>query len=183
MTNVSSRDIESVGTPLRATTEASRLGRRLVRRFLTEWRAEELIDAAQLVTSELISNVVRHTNSAVAYVELTWNDPNLRIAISDDSTQQPVESWESRRYGGYGLRIVNALADHNGVVPHSTGKTVWCTLSRGDVVVRRHVDLAEVARRCHIEHDRVVDSAVAALASRRRVRDLRAFGADRRGPT
>lgn len=125
----SSRDTERIGLPLPATNEAAQLGRRLVRRYLAEWRAQDLIDAAKLVTSELVMNVVSHTKSAVAYLELQWHDPTLRISISDTSTEPPVVPCGLCRDGGFGLRIVAALADDNGVIARSKGKTVWCTLS------------------------------------------------------
>jgi anti-sigma regulatory factor (Ser/Thr protein kinase) len=103
--------------------------RRVVRTYLAVWHAEGLVDAAQLVTTELVTNVLSHTESSVAYLELRWRDSELRIAVSDTSTALPVEEWGRNRDGGYGLRIVAALADDHGIIARPTGKTVWCTLS------------------------------------------------------
>ncbi len=133
MTQASSRGVERVGIPLATTTKAARIGRCVVRRYLTEWRAADLIDAAQLVTSELVWNVVQHTDSPVAQLELAWHGQTLDIAISDSCTAPPPEPTEVLRQGGDGLRIVALLADDHGVTVHATGTTVWCTLSRAGV--------------------------------------------------
>jgi hypothetical protein len=74
-------------------------------------------------------NVVRHTSSAVAYLELTWDYPTLRISISDTSTEPPVEPGPVCRDGGYGLRIVAALADDDGGIARPNDKTYWCRFS------------------------------------------------------
>jgi two-component sensor histidine kinase len=100
-----------------------------VRTYLAVWGAEGLIDVAQLVTTELVTNVVRHTDSAVAYVELKWHESTLHIAVSDTCAAVPVERCGQRRDDGFGLRIVTALADDHGIIARPTGKTVWCTLS------------------------------------------------------
>jgi anti-sigma regulatory factor (Ser/Thr protein kinase) len=121
--------IERVRVPIPATNEAAQFSRRLVRTYLAVWHAQDLTDVAQLLTTELVTNVVRHTNSAVANLEMRWHDSTLRIEVSDTSTAPPVERCAQGRDDGYGLRIVATLSDDHGVIARPTGKTVWCTLT------------------------------------------------------
>jgi PAS domain S-box-containing protein len=101
---------------------------------LAEWALpEELIETAELIVSELATNVVRYAaldarseptmrllrNKAELFVAVTdWNGtlPHRRDAQADEET-------------GRGLALVEALADRWGARPIAGGgKVVWCAL-------------------------------------------------------
>lgn len=114
-----------------ATSDAPRLSRRLVREMLVLWHAEDLADVAELLTSELVANVVMHAMTTVA-VDLDWDDPTLRVEVRDGSPILPAIPKEARLEGGRGLQIVAALAREWGVTPLADGKAVWFTVRRHD---------------------------------------------------
>jgi serine/threonine-protein kinase RsbW len=87
------------------------------------------VENAVLATSELVTNSILHGHSGGALaVEL--EGPYLRIEVSDDSPDVPVE----REHGpslehGRGIPIVAALADAWGVSSNESGKTVWMSIA------------------------------------------------------
>jgi anti-sigma regulatory factor (Ser/Thr protein kinase) len=107
------------------------LSRAFVRDLLKVWDAEELTEVAELVTSELVANVVRHAVTAVD-VNVAWDDPILRIEVWDGSANLPAIRDTPGEEGGYGLRLLAALAREWGVHRVDDGKAVWFTVERGD---------------------------------------------------
>jgi anti-sigma regulatory factor (Ser/Thr protein kinase) len=85
------------------------------------WRVE-------LVTSELIANVIQHT--AHGGVVRAWGrlggDP-IRVEVSDSDPRLPEEPSASNGDRGYGLQVVDRLADAWGIDVNSRGdgKTIW----------------------------------------------------------
>jgi anti-sigma regulatory factor (Ser/Thr protein kinase) len=93
--------------------------------------SEEVIEIAQLATSELVSNSVEHALSAVE-ITMELERECLRIAVRDYSKALPVHrSPEQAGARGRGVALVNALAQEWGVESHEDGKTVWLTLATG----------------------------------------------------
>ncbi|MEU6084058.1 ATP-binding protein [Streptomyces sp. NPDC047108] len=86
---------------------------------------KELIDAAALIAGELVSNACRHTLGPEA-MRLTWDSTCLVLDIDDPSPLAPVLVPEDLRgeRGGFGLQIVESLAEWWCVVPRVEGKTV-----------------------------------------------------------
>ncbi|HEX2577507.1 MAG TPA: ATP-binding protein [Aquihabitans sp.] len=92
--------------------------------------SDETVESAQLLASELVSNVLAHTDSA-AEVTATTEDHVLRVAVADESDEAPtIRPVDPTRVGGNGLRIVEAFAATWGTRrrPHH-GKVVWFTLA------------------------------------------------------
>jgi len=123
-----SRSWELVASPASAG-----LARRAVASLLREAGRQDLEDAAELITSELVTNAVRHAGTEVRVdVRIDLNG-TARIGVYDgDSTifdPAGVRSPAAGAEGGRGLVIVAALAQEWGVDLESTGKTVWCTLA------------------------------------------------------
>ena len=87
----------------------------------------------EMVVSELVSNVVQHTNGGGTL--RVW-DPNpdvpLRVEIADGGNGVPrsIPLSEATPSGGRGLRIVNDLSDNWGVEYGRHGKTVWVEFDR-----------------------------------------------------
>ncbi len=100
--------------------------RKLVRRTLDGYDAE-LIDAAELMTSELASNCVRHARTE--FEVLIFSKDEVRIEVRDSGGGAPrVLSPAATEPSGRGLRIVEAMANRWGVIPGKNGKTVWFTV-------------------------------------------------------
>jgi len=110
----------------RCQPEAVTAARRFVRDVLSD-RPLELVDAAELMASELATNCVRHAHTGF---EMTiHSDSEIRVEVRDTGDGQPrVLSPTSREISGRGLRIVEAMSDAWGVIPSSNGKSVWFTL-------------------------------------------------------
>jgi len=114
---------------LEPVSEAPHQSRILVRDFLARHDAEQLADASDLLISELVSNVVRHARSTVE-LNMHWDDDTLRVEVRDGSSILPAIVDLAGADGGYGLRIVAALARDWGVTELGEGKAVWFTLRR-----------------------------------------------------
>lgn len=110
--------------------------RRLVRKALVDGEREELLDAAELAVSELVTNAVVHTGRPVD-VTVVLLPAGLRVEVADESSHLPAP----RAYGptagtGRGLLMVQQLVHAWGVDRRSDGvpgKVVWCELGHEDV--------------------------------------------------
>nr|WP_319126646.1 ATP-binding protein [Streptomyces europaeiscabiei] len=99
--------------------------RRTLRLILTLHGLPHLTDAAELLTTELITNAVRHTKGPAA-IKLRWADPVLRITAWDTAPRRFARALAPRAPDptsdtGRGLALVEACAENWGVVqldPH-----------------------------------------------------------------
>jgi anti-sigma regulatory factor (Ser/Thr protein kinase) len=106
--------------------QAVTAARLFVRRVLTDV-PPEIRDAAELMTSELTTNCVRHAGTEFE-VTVDSREP-IHIAVSDTGAGDPqVLSPAPTDPSGRGLLIVSKLASDWGVIPAAPGKTVWFTL-------------------------------------------------------
>ncbi|MEF9915392.1 SpoIIE family protein phosphatase [Streptomyces sp. P5-A9] len=100
--------------------------RRFTARTLRAWKVVEQVDTVLLVTSELVTNALAHTQGAVR-VELTLAADRVRVAVSDSSPRAPAKpvivDWEAT--GGRGILLVEAMSAAWGSVPVGGGKQVW----------------------------------------------------------
>ena len=103
--------------------------REFVREQLREWQAEDLATPTEILVSELVSNVVRHANSTID-LDVTFDDGTLSVEVRDGSSIVPAIRDLADAEGGFGLRIVEAVADEWGVTQLTNGKAVWFKLSR-----------------------------------------------------
>lgn len=109
--------------------DAPHASRVLVREFLTDHGAADMAGAGELLISELVTNVIRHARSAVE-IDLYWEGDALRAEVRDGSSIPPAMRDLAGAHGGYGLRIVTALARDWGVTQIDDGKAVWFVLDR-----------------------------------------------------
>ena len=108
---------------------APALARRFVTSTLDTWGVGEKFADLPLVTSELVTNAVRHAGSDVD-VTLDLTPDRLRLEVSDCSGEPPVKGdLEAARDGGWGLHIVTLLASKWGLESRANGKTVWCEVA------------------------------------------------------
>ena len=115
---------------LRAVT----VSRRTLRLILTVHGLIGLVDLAELLAAELVSNAVRHTKGPAA-LRVRWSAGVLRIGAWDADPEPPEAPKALEQLGelaeqGRGLALVRACADTWGWQPLSRhgnrGKYVWC---------------------------------------------------------
>jgi transcriptional regulator with XRE-family HTH domain/anti-sigma regulatory factor (Ser/Thr protein kinase) len=87
----------------------------------------DAFDNAALLTSELVTNSVRHSSSSWVEVAYTLGIGTLRIEVSDQS-RETVHARTPDIDGGWGLRLVGELATRWGVDRQPAGKTIWFEL-------------------------------------------------------
>ncbi len=129
----------SAGISLPASLDAAARARRFTRRHLHEWGCDDIADDAQLVVSELVTNMVHHAPHG-GYLKLTLGTDRVRVAMTDHGhgvidRRSPAPHETS----GRGLLIVDRLATRWGVDDgvDERGHTVWCDLPHRPLAVRR----------------------------------------------
>jgi anti-sigma regulatory factor (Ser/Thr protein kinase) len=110
---------------------------RHARRFVSATLAEQGIDdlESELLTSELVTNVIRHARTDF-HVAVIVRDDRLRIEVSDTSSILPsvrdVLMDNQQFEDGRGLAILEAVALEWGVESRPDGKNVWFEVDRRD---------------------------------------------------
>ncbi len=103
--------------------------RHFVRDVLSE-EPRETVEAAELMTSELATNSVRHARSDFE-LAIHLSRDEIRVEVSDHGQGQPVPRFPTTQdQSGRGLQIVQELAEDWGFSPSPNGKLVWFTLNR-----------------------------------------------------
>ena len=110
--------------------------RRFVRETAAPTTPRQVLDDAMLLTSELVTNAVRHAgHTSDDPIELTVSvdDDVLRVSVRDrgpgfDPSEVPVRSEE----GGWGLNLVRRLSSRWGVTPADDGTDVWFEIHLSD---------------------------------------------------
>ena len=115
---------------LPATPASVPAGRRLVRSVLVEWGLDGLVDTAELLVSELVTNGIKHAKS---YVHITVHANHvLRITVTDsrpDLLPVPLDEMSDLEAdGGRGLALVATLSDDWGVHRDQQSKSIWFSL-------------------------------------------------------
>ncbi|MFG1670078.1 ATP-binding protein [Streptomyces sp. Y7] len=115
---------------LRAVPEA----RRALRELLRHWGRPGRSEIAELLTSELVTNALVHTDRD-AVLTATVGPGGLRVEVRDFVTRLPRPRVPIADDGtsGRGLILVQSLADTWGVRTHAVGKAVWFELDAGAV--------------------------------------------------
>ncbi|WP_020132246.1 ATP-binding protein [Streptomyces sp. 303MFCol5.2] len=119
--------------PFEAAPAEVRLLRRAAVKQLSQWGVPVAVDEAELLVSELATNVIRHVGEgASATLILEWKGERLRLEVHDRSEILPM----SKRVGhddmcGRGLHLLASLAVDWGTVLTAVGKAVWCEISAG----------------------------------------------------
>jgi len=89
---------------------------------------DESLEVVLLLTSELVTNAVRHGTGPVG-VSVTWGGGSVRVEVEDQSPEWPVvQAMDRDALNGRGLILVDGLSRGWGVLAGGTGKTVWFTL-------------------------------------------------------
>jgi anti-sigma regulatory factor (Ser/Thr protein kinase) len=117
-------------------TCAVTISRRTLRLILTMHGLIHLVDTAELLATELVSNAVRHTKSPAA-LRVRWSAGVLRIGAWDANPEPPESHVPLEQMAqaeeGRGLGLVRACSDLWGWQPlardGSRGKVVRCELT------------------------------------------------------
>ncbi|BBC31986.1 hypothetical protein SGFS_032800 [Streptomyces graminofaciens] len=113
---------------LRAVPEA----RRALRELLRQWGRPGRSEIAELLTSELVTNALIHTDHD-AVLTATVSPRGLHVEVRDFVGRRPrprVSNADDATHGR-GLLLVQSLADAWGVRAHGVGKSVWFDLDGG----------------------------------------------------
>ncbi|MFC1400884.1 MULTISPECIES: SpoIIE family protein phosphatase [Streptacidiphilus] len=114
----------TVAWTLAAEPTAASRARRLVRSTLLDWGLLPLLDTAQLLVSELVTNSVRYAEAPIG-LRLS-RGRTLLVEVSDPLADPPLERDSAGTdEGGRGLQLVHRLADRWGTRAEGTGKVVW----------------------------------------------------------
>ena len=145
-------------TPLGALPTAPACVRAHVRDTLAEWRMTSLIDTAELVASELVTNAVQASTDehghpiyaggrmAVIFVRLLAERTRLVLEVWDMAQALPAaRNVSAEDETGRGLELVEAVSANWGwkTAPDWPGKCVWAELGllvNPDVEVTAHPD-------------------------------------------
>ncbi len=112
--------------------DAAAVGRRFVVHELETSGLADLGDAAELAVSELVTNVVLHTDS-VPTVSVEMSADSARVSVHDESPLTPLRGvLHDSALCGRGLVLVERAAQQWGVTRIAgDGKIVWFEVVRG----------------------------------------------------
>ncbi|NJP51132.1 SpoIIE family protein phosphatase [Streptomyces sp. SBST2-5] len=119
-------------TVAQAEPERVAVARHQLRELLHDWSSADQVDSAVLLLSELLTNVLVHTDAdALLVAEVTGGREGrrMRIEVTDTGDDLP----HPRRPGelassGRGLLLIEQLAHAWGVDPRGEGKSIWFEL-------------------------------------------------------
>ncbi|MEU6226566.1 ATP-binding protein [Streptomyces sp. NPDC047042] len=106
--------------------------RRLVRVHLGLWGLYELIDAAQLCVSELVSNVIAHVGPGTpTTLAVSMKGTRLRIEVHDPDTRAlpTLRNEGVDAECGRGMELITFMTDRWGVQLLADRKVTWCEIA------------------------------------------------------
>ncbi|MDL4815900.1 ATP-binding protein [Actinomadura sp. OS1-43] len=102
-----------------------RAAREIVRAALAGWDRPDTTGDVELITSELVTNAIRHAG-AVTLVLYLPDDKTAMVEVWDDNPEGPVEPpHDMQAEGGRGLFLVGSLSRAWGWRPTDEGKVTW----------------------------------------------------------
>jgi anti-sigma regulatory factor (Ser/Thr protein kinase) len=113
----------------RAAPDTPMNARHDVDRLLRTWDLHNVRDQAALLTTELVSNAVRHAGTDIE-LSVSFDDDVLRVEVRDQALDRAPRLGNPYGSGGYGLHIVAAMADAWGHQTQPDFKSVWFELKR-----------------------------------------------------
>jgi anti-sigma regulatory factor (Ser/Thr protein kinase) len=84
------------------------------------------LDDVLLLTTELVTNAIRHAGDDPLEVSVSIDEISVRVAVRDTGPGfDPGEAQVRTENGGWGLDLVEGLASRWGVDPGGGGTDVW----------------------------------------------------------
>jgi anti-sigma regulatory factor (Ser/Thr protein kinase) len=117
--------VTAVDRTLPRSAGSIRTARRLVNEHTSTFTSQQQRDAA-LMVSELVTNALVHGIGTIS-LRIDVDADAVRIEVSDQGEATLAPSPTPGAHGGWGLRIVDQLADDWGVLAGST--KVWFTIN------------------------------------------------------
>jgi anti-sigma regulatory factor (Ser/Thr protein kinase) len=115
---------------LTAGPAAASQARSQVRAAIYAWDVPVDESAAALLTSELVTNAIRHETSEAITLAITCSCSELRVDVHDSSYSLPVVMEAAPdAEAGRGLMLVATLSDEWGFYRTPAGKAVYFTLA------------------------------------------------------
>ncbi|MFJ2771444.1 SpoIIE family protein phosphatase [Streptomyces sp. NPDC087300] len=106
--------------------------RRHLRDLLHDWADDDQVDSAVLMVSEMLTNVLVHTDGDALLVAEVTGEPGarrLRAEVADGSDDLPHKRQPGElASSGRGLVLMELLAGAWGVDPRGDGKSIWFEL-------------------------------------------------------
>ncbi|MFI1048614.1 ATP-binding protein [Streptomyces griseoruber] len=133
--------------PFEAVPAEVGLLRRAAVKQLSQWGMPVAVDEAELLVTELATNVVKHVGEGVsAALILEWRGERLRLEVHDKSRTPPSpRAPDSDDVCGRGLHLVASLAVDWGTALTAAGKAVWCEIAMGTGSACRRIERAAAA--------------------------------------
>jgi anti-sigma regulatory factor (Ser/Thr protein kinase) len=104
---------------------AVRAARDTVRAALERWNRRDVHGDLELITSELVTNAIRHANSVTLVLSLP-DDKTAMVEVWDDNPRGPsAPVADLQAEGGRGLLLVGALSNSWGWRSTAEGKVTW----------------------------------------------------------
>ncbi|WP_240810774.1 ATP-binding protein [Streptomyces tendae] len=119
--------------PFEALPSEVRLLRHAAAAQLSQWGVPAVGDAAQLVVTELATNVIKHVGEgSAATLILERKRERLRVEMHDKASALPsLHAAGCDSECGRGLHMLAAMAVDWGTVATAAGKAVWCEIELG----------------------------------------------------
>ncbi|MEV6959718.1 ATP-binding protein [Streptomyces sp. NPDC051207] len=130
--------------PFEAVPAEVGLLRRAAAKQLRRWGMPRATDEAELLVTELATNVVKHVGEgAAATLILERRGPRLRLEVHDKSQETPsIKVVCCDHECGRGLHLIASLAADWGTVLTAAGKAVWCEIAISEGRACRRVERA-----------------------------------------
>src|SRR5580693_6009710 len=115
--------------PLATGPAAAAEARRRVRAAIQSWPVPVEEDVALLLTSELVTNAVRHEAGQAVMLVITCSSGRLRVDVHDTSRSLPaVTDVPADADTGRGLLLAETLSEERGFYRTPAGTAVYSTL-------------------------------------------------------
>ena len=110
------------------TLRAPAQAREIVKSCLESWDVDARLPLVELLTSELVTNAVRHVGGErpLSVSVSATQHGTVTVSVTDPSMRQPVlRDPADDDTSGRGMHLVDALAQEWGVEQTAVGKSVW----------------------------------------------------------
>jgi anti-sigma regulatory factor (Ser/Thr protein kinase) len=114
-----------IETQFPSTETSPALARAFLRSALQTWQLDGFGEVTELLTDELVSNVVLHVDAPIT-LRAICQPERIRVEVDDPSTEPPRLMHPDRdTTRGRGILLIDSLATDWGTDVHDDGKTVW----------------------------------------------------------